>query len=84
MNPLFMTLSVLCQDRDIRLIGGDSYGRIEVCSNGLWGTICSDEFWDDHSARVVCTQLGLSQYGKTHYQFMPRIILLCIAYTVLW
>lgn len=63
-----MIFSALCQDRDIRLIGGDSYGRIEVCSNRLWGTICSDEFWDDHNARVLCNQLGFSEYGKTHYE----------------
>jgi deleted-in-malignant-brain-tumors protein 1 len=68
-------LSVLCQDRDIRLVGGDSYGRIEVCSNGLWGAICGDEFWNDHSARAVCNQLGFSQYGKI---VIYHIIVYCV------
>ena len=64
MIPILTILSALCEESDIRLAGGDSYGRIEVCSNGLWGTICSDEFWDDHDARVLCKQLGFAQYGK--------------------
>ena len=61
---LYCNTPALCEERDIRLAGGDSYGRVEVCSNGLWGTICSDEFWDDHNAGVLCKQLGFSQYGK--------------------
>ena len=52
-----------CVNGTVRLEnGGNNYGRVEVCVNNIWGTICSD-FWDYVDASVVCSQLGYSPYG---------------------
>ena len=54
-----------CSEGDIRLRGGQNSteGRIEICFNNRWGTVC-DDFWDIRDATVVCTQLGLPSEGK--------------------
>ena len=39
-------------------------GRVEVCLDGHWGTICSSS-WRSNNARVVCGQLGFPTSGET-------------------
>ena len=54
-----------CTDGDIRLTGSASpfEGRVELCYNGLWGTVCSNG-WGRLDAAVTCRQLGYSSSGN--------------------
>ena len=57
-----------CYDGEIRLRGGYdvNQGRVEICYNGVWGTVCDHVGWTDGgsaNAQVVCRQLGLESRG---------------------
>lgn len=55
-----------CQDGSVRLSSGssDRVGRVEVCLNSTWGTVCASG-WDNNDASVLCKSLGYSPYGIT-------------------
>ena len=60
-----------CSDGEVRLRGSSNplIGRVEICMNGTWGTICGDS-WKDGDARVVCRQLGHSSYGNYFFVYV--------------
>ena len=44
----------------------DGDGRVEICLNETWGTVCSNN-WDQIDSTVVCKQLGYSDKGESKY-----------------
>ena len=53
-----------CSDGDIRLVNGSNIleGRVELCINRAWGTVCDATFSEDE-ANVICNQTGYRYNG---------------------
>lgn len=62
---LSVHMHIACTNGDIRLIGGSTSfeGRVEICYNNNWGTVCDDQ-WGTPDATVACRQLGYSTTGS--------------------
>ena len=58
---------------DVRLVGSANMteGRLEICVNDYWGTVCNDQGinndrqFDRNATVVVCRQLGFPESGET-------------------
>lgn len=64
-----------CTSGDVRVNGINNNeavrGRVEVCLNKVWTTVCGSSGWDIQGARVVCNQLG-NEYSQSY--IIMRII----------
>jgi deleted-in-malignant-brain-tumors protein 1 len=62
----------------VRLVASDNNmteGRLEVCVNDHWGTVCNDglnNVFDRNAAEVVCKQLGFPESGEP-YSLIPNL-----------
>ena len=70
-----------CTYGSVRLVGEDidddgvraREGRVEVCINHAWGTVCNHLFTQG-DAEVVCGQLdGFYKEGKNSYMLTDRV-----------
>ncbi len=64
-SACFIVKNAVCQEGDLRIQGGRfvGQGRIEICHESVWGTICDDS-WGTVDAAVACRQLGFPGGGK--------------------
>ena len=62
--PSSAAVGLPCEEGAVRLRNGttEREGRVELCLNGIWGTVCDDN-WNDNAATVVCRQLDFSETG---------------------
>lgn len=66
--------SLRCENGSVRLVNGTEgriyEGRVEICINNHWGTVC-DDGWNAEEATVLCHQLGFTNGIKNYVILMP-------------
>lgn len=53
--------------------GSKREGRVEICINNRWGTVCNDQ-WGNEEASVVCQQLGFDPAETSEYMTKTDLI----------
>ena len=69
-----------CTHGQIRLRGRSTSrsGRVEICVDGTWGTVC-DDGWSYNDARVACRQLGFPTLGEIKNASFCKIYITSVA-----
>ena len=69
-DVFYSTKGTCSENGSVRLVDGAhvAEGRLEICINRQWGTVCNDgptfdAGFDIDAARVVCRQLGFPEDG---------------------
>lgn len=65
-------INVTCRGKESEIVEG----RVEICKNNDFGTVCNDR-WDLFEARVVCSQLNSATNGnyKYYHQVLYKTIM---------
>lgn len=74
-------MSANCTTGDVRLADGptSNTGRVEVCINKVWASICHNAFGTDEG-NVVCGQLGYLNIGETRHNLSMHSLQLITTY----
>ena len=58
------SITAPCSNGDVRLVNGEieNEGRVEICVDNVWGTVCHDYF-SNVDAKVVCRKLNYLTTG---------------------
>ena len=64
--------------------GNEFMGRVEVCLDGRWGTVCGDATsWGSNGAEAVCKQLFGSDLGEVEFvtDNLAKGVTKCVCYS---
>ena len=77
LDGFFCNLAI-CVEGEIRLVGGSTIreGRVEVCMDGRWGTVCG-EGWGDIQAGLICSTMGFPAQSKNIPQTTHTTATMC-------
>ena len=67
-----MFIVVECDDGEVRQLGAERSGQVEVCMNKRWLTMCGD-VWNNAATSTVCRQLGYHYNGMSMSLYMGII-----------